>query len=113
MDCACTTGRSCSCKMKRATGLAEDKINASRVDYWWFFFFFQAEDGIRDWSVTGVQTCALPIWRSFDVLLQFDQRGRLSGVLARRTDHDADVRSTEHGSSGRRGRVFRFLPRRK
>src|SRR5215213_7201465 len=26
-----------------------------------FYFFFQAEDGIRDWSVTGVQTCALPI----------------------------------------------------
>src|SRR5258706_14341067 len=26
-----------------------------------FSFFFQAEDGIRDWSVTGVQTCALPI----------------------------------------------------
>src|SRR5260370_23822955 len=25
------------------------------------FFFFQAEDGIRDSSVTGVQTCALPI----------------------------------------------------
>src|SRR5437762_10278515 len=28
-----------------------------------FFFFFQAEDGIRDTSVTGVQTCALPISR--------------------------------------------------
>src|SRR5258706_5525792 len=27
------------------------------------FFCFQAEDGIRDWSVTGVQTCALPIWQ--------------------------------------------------
>src|SRR5262249_58609135 len=27
----------------------------------WLLFFFQAEDGIRDWSVTGVQTCALPI----------------------------------------------------
>src|ERR1019366_2429051 len=27
------------------------------------FIFFQAEDGIRDWSVTGVQTCALPIQR--------------------------------------------------
>src|SRR5438309_7606644 len=27
-----------------------------------FFFFFQAEDGIRDGTVTGVQTCALPIW---------------------------------------------------
>src|SRR5262249_58653557 len=26
-----------------------------------YLFFFQAEDGIRDWSVTGVQTCALPI----------------------------------------------------
>src|SRR5262249_56502628 len=25
-------------------------------------FFFQAEDGIRDWSVTGIQTCALPIF---------------------------------------------------
>src|SRR6266511_3968340 len=28
-----------------------------------FFFFFQAEDGIRDFHVTGVQTCALPIAR--------------------------------------------------
>src|SRR5690606_39702462 len=27
-----------------------------------FFFFFQAEDGIRDFHVTGVQTCALPIF---------------------------------------------------
>src|SRR3989440_3384721 len=27
-----------------------------------FFFFFQAEDGIRDLIVTGVQTCALPIY---------------------------------------------------
>ena len=27
-----------------------------------FFFFFQAEDGIRDYDVTGVQTCALPIY---------------------------------------------------
>src|SRR5256885_11248922 len=34
-----------------------------------FFFFFQAEDGIRDYKVTGVQTCALPIsvWVSADV----------------------------------------------
>src|SRR2546427_3337946 len=29
----------------------------------WFIFFFQAEDGIRDLTVTGVQTCALPISR--------------------------------------------------
>src|SRR2546426_10096468 len=32
-----------------------------------FFFFFQAEDGIRDYKVTGVQTCALPI--SIDLAL--------------------------------------------
>ena len=28
----------------------------------WVSFFFQAEDGIRDYDVTGVQTCALPIF---------------------------------------------------
>src|SRR5688500_20125782 len=28
----------------------------------YYFFFFQAEDGIRDYKVTGVQTCALPIY---------------------------------------------------
>src|SRR5689334_23859121 len=31
------------------------------VFFFLFFFFFQAEDGIRDGTVTGVQTCALPI----------------------------------------------------
>src|SRR5690554_776161 len=31
--------------------------------YIFYFFFFQAEDGIRDADVTGVQTCALPILR--------------------------------------------------
>src|SRR6266496_4306986 len=33
------------------------------VCYFLYFFFFQAEDGIRDLYVTGVQTCALPIAR--------------------------------------------------
>src|SRR5215213_6284377 len=38
------------------------------------FFFFQAEDGIRDWSVTGVQTCALPICEMrLDTYLDVDQ----------------------------------------
>src|SRR5438034_5827183 len=31
-----------------------------------YFFFFQAEDGIRDHCVTGVQTCALPICIGFE-----------------------------------------------
>src|SRR5699024_12077411 len=33
-----------------------------------YYFFFQAEDGIRDRNVTGVQTCALPISGSTDTL---------------------------------------------
>src|SRR3712207_2491602 len=35
------------------------------MDY--MFFFFQAEDGIRDIGVTGVQTCALPIYNSWSL----------------------------------------------
>src|SRR6266478_8358815 len=38
------------------------------MQLFFFFFFFQAEDGIRDLTVTGVQTCALPIWDLRDVL---------------------------------------------
>src|SRR3989454_9411722 len=36
-------------------------LDLSRACRFLFFFFFQAEDGIRDYKVTGVQTCALPI----------------------------------------------------
>src|SRR2546430_11173743 len=43
------------------------------------FFFFQAEDGIRDLTVTGVQTCALPIYRSVESLDLFDGPGGKSG----------------------------------
>src|SRR5437764_7840500 len=43
------------------------------------FFFFQAEDGIRDTSVTGVQTCALPICDApKDVIHNFQLRLRES-----------------------------------
>src|SRR2546430_6397790 len=51
-------------------------------------FLFQAEDGIRDLTVTGVQTCALPIWiatapgkpRSLAVLMP-NQKARTEGML--------------------------------
>src|SRR6266498_4981182 len=46
----------------------------------WFVFFFQAEDGIRDADVTGVQTCALPI--SGPALLA----GRAPGLASRGGD---------------------------
>src|SRR5258706_11933573 len=36
-------------------------VDVAAADSAGWCFFFQAEDGIRDWSVTGVQTCALPI----------------------------------------------------
>src|SRR5688500_16741327 len=36
----------------------------------YYFFFFQAEDGIRDYKVTGVQTCALPISDFYEGLAQ-------------------------------------------
>src|SRR5699024_11468774 len=39
-----------------------------------FFFFFQAEDGIRDRNVTGVQTCALPIFIN-NITYQIDEAG--------------------------------------
>src|SRR5947209_1789647 len=42
-----------------------------------FFFFFQAEDGIRDIGVTGVQTCALPI-----LLLAMEGAHRAPGAMA-------------------------------
>src|SRR6266478_2773386 len=44
----------------------------------WFFFFFQAEDGIRDLTVTGVQTCALPIL-PFEDLVQGDDGNQVLG----------------------------------
>src|SRR5437764_3157823 len=47
------------------------------------FFFFQAEDGIRDTSVTGVQTCALPI---------FDYNGQSYPTTAFYDDPNSDLR---------------------
>src|SRR2546430_6027628 len=43
------------------------------------FFFFQAEDGIRDLTVTGVQTCALPISGSYRAELACELRAIAAG----------------------------------
>src|SRR2546427_11809106 len=45
-----------------------------------FFFFFQAEDGIRDLTVTGVQTCALPISAPSSRWTGASRRGTRDGV---------------------------------
>src|SRR5256885_7305356 len=43
-------------------GQAADDGEPNNVEFELLYFFFQAEDGIRDYKVTGVQTCALPIF---------------------------------------------------
>src|SRR5260370_30460751 len=58
-------------------------------------FFFQAEDGIRDSSVTGVQTCALPIFLE----LNTRHNGEAKGVH-RRSPEWAGIQFKERNSSG-------------
>src|SRR2546430_9534126 len=48
-------------RVKIQTLLSLQYVSAFVVHHTYVFFFFQAEDGIRDLTVTGVQTCALPI----------------------------------------------------
>src|SRR4051794_41608307 len=79
-----------------------------------FFFFFQAEDGIRDGRVTGVQTCALPIsgdlaehaGEAADGVAVLRQIGSLEQVLAdlrpRRARHLFDP--DDEDNPGRAGR---------
>src|SRR6266478_9162222 len=61
----------------------------------WVFFFFQAEDGIRDLTVTGVQTCALPISLAAGSLEPGRRRQDQVGVAARRIVHEEVVRSDQ------------------
>src|SRR6266568_9424348 len=89
-----------------------------------YFFFFRAEDGIRDGTVTGVQTCALPICRRGPCPVPADaldqETGRVSWAacarrVAPRSLETAWVRSRQsvyqrlgpeeyHGASEERGR---------
>src|SRR2546430_9810040 len=61
------------------------------------FFFFQAEDGIRDLTVTGVQTCALPI--SPAVALEMDAYRAFCLVALGRGAEAEDRKSTRLNSS--------------
>src|SRR5437762_11355350 len=82
--------------------------------FFYFFFFFQAEDGIRDTSVTGVQTCALPIFADPDALATKDHPTRSPdacdgrSIVLRRAapkpqprQHPRDRKSTRLNSSHR------------
>src|SRR5690606_39427590 len=52
-------------------------------------FFFQAEDGIRAFHVTGVQTCALPILETLDGVLVLDEVGKAEVAAGAGTTRDA------------------------
>src|SRR5256885_9354581 len=67
------------------------------------YFFFQAEDGIRDYKVTGVQTCALPIY----LVLQVAQIGLPAVGQDGRAGNAARVRqpvTVQHDVASQRGR---------
>src|SRR5207302_2688721 len=68
-----------------------------------FYFFFQAEDGIRDFHVTGVQTCALPISPLHEGRLdRISARQRAVRALevetgrARSEEHTSELQSREN-----------------
>src|SRR5262249_60018165 len=79
------------------------------------FFFFQAEDGIRDWSVTGVQTCALPILKFRRINVAFvpgraaylDGRGASSMRLNFSAVSDVDIREGVRSEERRVGKECR------
>src|SRR2546427_468746 len=64
--------------------------------FFFFFFFFQAEDGIRDLTVTGVQTCALPIYVELKVAQgqQFVAGGSIGAGHG-----EGDVAQAAHGAA--------------
>src|SRR5690606_39647798 len=73
-----------------------------------FFFFFQAEDGIRDFHVTGVQTCALPILPESDTLATSQQVLRTCPDSTRKKD--SWWNSRHRGCTHKGHPVFPALP---
>src|SRR2546430_7873271 len=71
-----------------------------------FFFFFQAEDGIRDLTVTGVQTCALPISSSIEDRVYPGEGTATIGLRVQKRFKPAKYECTRSRSAGlRRGIV--------
>src|SRR6267154_1979482 len=69
-----------------------------------FFFFFQAEDGIRDGRVTGVQTCALPIFSSAAPDRRW-QRANSRAPAGRRAEPEAGARPCRSARPARSARA--------
>src|SRR5437660_4319454 len=73
-----------------------------------FFFFFQAEDGIRDGHVTGVQTCALPIWNRRAVAATAVIFAVIVGLITFFTVRLANARDTALAEAARTQRIQQF-----
>src|SRR5207245_5395902 len=69
--------------------------------YCFIFFFFQAEDGIRDATVTGVQTCALPI-SILQLLSHGDRQSGLADAARTGEGDQPDLRRRQQGRSEER-----------
>src|SRR5256886_5718542 len=86
-----------SCRWQRravsrscAISAPETASQAGRIDRLWScIFFFQAEDGIRDLTVTGVQTCALPIFLYNRTVARAPHRPRLRRAGSRGASRSA------------------------
>src|SRR5688500_20229786 len=69
-----------------------------------YIFFFQAEDGIRDYKVTGVQTCALPI---LALAIKDGDPAGARGVLARHPELKSRLDRSEERRVGKECRSWR------
>src|SRR5437773_4266613 len=85
----------------------------------YLFFFFQAEDGIRDRDVTGVQTCALPIFSYLEgcTVPKFDKNQLHAAVVELIALDDAEIKySTVQnwyaGDEEGRGGIYNFVTKR-
>src|SRR5438105_11177408 len=74
-----------------------------------FFFFFQAEDGIRDPLVTGVQTCALPIYPDRGVCQNHRRVRRVRPVRRERRRRPARAAGSLPPSAARRRALSRAM----
>src|SRR5256885_13808093 len=72
------------------------------------FFFFQAEDGIRDYKVTGVQTCALPIWHFYEHGVVPARGLRIARMIGHITYLSDDVMNQKFGRQLREGLDLKY-----
>src|SRR5256886_8569138 len=100
------------------TKIVRDVGGVYEVRSWFvsvFFFFFQAEDGIRDLTVTGVQTCALPIYLNLLVitdvcLCEYTDHGHCGVIENGEVANDATLeilaqQALSHARAGEIGRA--------